>query len=303
MSTTPKRPWSSASLLDGLGLPPNEIDQIRPLLRPSSAGGISPKRQVVVQRRHLRILREQVVRVANETKQPSQRALHQDACKRSTLLFFNFLSGEGCSFDDCAAVAEKDMRFSCPLLPAQADAASDCYTRTWQGIGAFKDVATKAFPTRLEGLVRGKMQGCCPSVKTTFEVMDSDMVFEGLQVMCRFSLMVRIATSERVYPLVQAAGMAKGCFSMASKLLSLDIRFDVYGLLRDLESTVHVALHTPPPVLVMGSPAATSASPPLLREHRGPERTTGKQALPPAPALTPLPPGALPSVRSQLEHA
>jgi hypothetical protein len=36
--------------------------------------------------------------------------------------------------------------------------------------------------------------------------------------------------------------MAKGCFSMNSKLLSLDIRFDIHGLLRDLELQTDTSL-------------------------------------------------------------
>ena len=72
-----------------------------------------------------------------------------------------------------------------------------------------------------------------PVVCATFEVTERDMVLEGLTLVCRFAIRVRVTSGSKVFPLVHASGMAKGCFSLRCKLLSLDVRFDVcvYALL------------------------------------------------------------------------
>jgi hypothetical protein len=144
-----KRPWTSASLLDGLGLPPEDVRRIRPLLRaPRAKGQRSLESTAEAQRDHLESLADQLVAAANDAKKPYKRARHQDECKRALLVIFSFLSGgrDACSWDDCAAVSEPGLRFTFPLLPAQADAASaasDCFTRSWFGVEALRDVATK----------------------------------------------------------------------------------------------------------------------------------------------------------------
>jgi len=158
-SAKAKRPWTAACLVDGLGLPADDAKRLRPLLRPpqhwaNDGGGdlldtahrpLSIEAQAEAQREQLRRLREGVMAVARETRQPLRRAAHQDSCKRAVLVFFNFLSGgrSACSWEECAAVAEPGLRFSCPLLPALADAHADTYTRSWQGVDQLRDASTK----------------------------------------------------------------------------------------------------------------------------------------------------------------
>jgi hypothetical protein len=211
------------------------------------------------QRRHLQSAHEQLLAVSNETKKPQKRARHHSACKNAVIVFFRYLSGGLCCWE---SVAEKDFTFSCPLLPAQKDSLLDTYARVWQG-ASLRDVA-RAFPGRLEGLLEPHLPK--PLVATTFEL--TDMIVDGLVLMCRFDLRVRVSAAARVFPLVFCPGMAKCCFSLDSKLISLSIRFDVCGLLRDLEAQTGVPLlgyaisHEPdmPPYKPMPSSAVKAPS-------------------------------------------
>lgn len=75
-------------------------------------------------RMHLVAIQEQVMMTANKTKKPRERARHQEACKHAVLVFFKYLSRgvaseRPCTYDECAAVADKgdnSLYFSTPVL-------------------------------------------------------------------------------------------------------------------------------------------------------------------------------------------
>ena len=132
-------------------------------------------------------------------------------------------------------------------------------------------------------------------------------------------IFVRVSSAVKVFPLVQASGMAKGCFSLESTLLSLDIRFDLDGLLRLLELTVGVPLlHAalPQPLTAGREPtdpttAASGPAEPSMSQHtqiaksgsRGPTPASTGAVAPTEKALEKV--GDLPGVallRAELER-
>jgi hypothetical protein len=100
-----------------------DINIIRRLLHPSKINSGSIEENAENLRIHLVAVQEQVIAAANKTKKAKERARHIESCKHAVLVFFRYLSrgaaSEPCTYDECAAVADKAFRFSCPLLPSQ----------------------------------------------------------------------------------------------------------------------------------------------------------------------------------------
>lgn len=164
----------------------------RRLLHPPKVQSGSVEENAENLRMHLVAVQEQVMAAANKTKKPRERARHHAASKHAVLVFFRYLSrgaaSDLCTYDECAAVADKAFRFSCPLLPSQSEVGGDTYSRSWQGIEALR--ATAAFPSRLKAFLVERMEGS-PTVTTFFEVVDADVLIDGLTTMCRFDMHVR----------------------------------------------------------------------------------------------------------------
>uniref|UniRef100_A0A7S2XWF6 BZIP domain-containing protein n=1 Tax=Fibrocapsa japonica TaxID=94617 RepID=A0A7S2XWF6_9STRA len=153
------------------------------------------------------------------------------------------------TYDDWVEVVCENIRFTSPVLPfghkeARGPSAVRLNTHTYIGIDALiRDIVR--FPSSMADYLDAAVGSSSFSIEACFSVNNDEIVAVADTIMCHWVSQIVLNQGQSKTKTIVNSGMAKCRYGFCDvKLVSVDLRYDVLGFLRQLEAATGAQLVT-----------------------------------------------------------